>query len=430
MDERLTVNLGELGEFRNGANFSQNDYGPGFPIVNVKQLYQGRYASTQELLELSASAISNPEAVFLRRGDILFARSSVKASGAGQVAMVGPCLANMVFSGFIIRLRVTATDRVLPDYLNYLLRSPDYREVLTRIGTGTSITNLSQGTLGALKVTLPRICAQQQVVGVLGALDDKIELNERMNRTLEALIQTLFKDWFIAFGPTYAKMEGRSPYLVPALWKLFPDTVNDEGIPTEWRRGSLGVLAEPRGVVVDPSEVEPDIPYIGLEHMPRRCVALGDWGTADNVTSGKAAFRRGDVLFGKLRPYFHKVGIAAVDGICSTDIVVVRPKEEMWRSFVLACISSKAFVDFTDRSSTGTKMPRTSWKAMARYELAVPDSRAASAFNDICRPMIERVIANIHESHTLAKTRDLLLPKLMSGEIRLRDAEKVVESVA
>ena len=172
MSSWATFRLDELGEFKNGANFSQADYGQGFPIVNVKQLYQGRFASIENLLELKASAVSNPEALFLRRGDILFARSSVKASGAGQVAMVGHCPPNAVYSGFIIRFRLSATNRAVPDFLNYLLRSPVYRELLTRIGTGTTITNLSQGALGRLTVELPSVDEQRAIVSILAALDD------------------------------------------------------------------------------------------------------------------------------------------------------------------------------------------------------------------------------------------------------------------
>jgi type I restriction enzyme S subunit len=141
-------------------------------------------------------------------------------------------------------------------------------------------------------------------------------------------------------------------------------------------------------------------------------------------------FRSGEFLFGKLRPYFHKVGVVPVDGICSTDIVVRRAKRETAYGLVLGLISSDEFVAYTNQTSTGTKMPRTSWPLMARYEITLPSEPILEAFNDLLLPWIELIRANIHESLDLAKTRDLLLPKLMSGEIRLREAEKLVEKVA
>ncbi|MGH7121804.1 MAG: restriction endonuclease subunit S, partial [Acetobacteraceae bacterium] len=119
-----------------------------------------------------------------------------------------------------------------------------------------------------------------------------------------------------------------------------------------------------------------------------------------------------------------------LDGICSTDIVVLGAKNAYASAFVLVCISTADFVDYTDRTSGGTKMPRTSWEQMARYELTVPGPEVLGAFEDFAPPLFRRIIANVHESRTLAAMRDLLLPKLMSGEIRLKDAEKAVAEVA
>jgi type I restriction enzyme S subunit len=164
--------------------------------------------------------------------------------------------------------------------------------------------------------------------------------------------------------------------------------------------------------------------------MPRRCIALSEWGEAGDVGSAKSEMRIGEFLFGKLRPYFHKVGIVPVDGICSTDIVVVRPKSQPWAGFTLCVISSDPFVEHTDASSAGTKMPRTSWGDMARFEIALPPAVLPAAFDDIAGPWRGVIVANIHQSRTLAALRDALLPKLMSGELRVRDAERAVAAVA
>lgn len=154
--------------------------------------------------------------------------------------------------------------------------------------------------------------------------------------------------------------------------------------------------------------------------MPRRSIALSEWGTADALESNKFQFGRSEILFGKLRPYFHKVGIAPLDGVCSTDILVVAPRSERWSGFVLGHVSSAAFVEYTNAGSTGTKMPRTSWAEMARYLVALPPDSVAEAFTEQSRPAVERIIASIHESRTLAALRDALLPKLISGEVRIK----------
>ena len=164
--------------------------------------------------------------------------------------------------------------------------------------------------------------------------------------------------------------------------------------------------------------------------MPRRSIALDQWEGAAKVSSGKSSFKAGDVLFGKLRPYFHKVAVAPVDGVCSTDIVVLEGTRPAHAAFVTVCASSDEFVAYTNLTSDGTKMPRTSWTLMARYPVTLPPPVILDLFQRTAGPTIDRVIANVHESCTLAATRDLLLPKLMSGEIRVKDAGKLAEAMA
>jgi type I restriction enzyme, S subunit len=300
---------------------------------------------------------------------------------------------------------------------------------LGEIDDGSPIPSTTRAAVYVRDVEIPPLPEQRAIASILGALDDKIDLNRCMNKTLEAMARALFRDWFVDFGPTRAKMEGREPYLTAALWALFPDRLEAEKKPEGWSLGALSDVAESPSRGVNPSDVAEETPYIGLEHMPRRSIALSEWEGAGKVSSNKSAFKKGEFLFGKLRPYFHKVGVAPLDGICSTDIVVVRPRIPEWGAFTLACLSSDEFVAYTDQTSTGTKMPRTSWNTMGRYEVCLPSESVAVAFQEIVQSMLDRVSANIHESRTLAQTRDLLLPKLMSGEIRVREAERMVEEV-
>ena len=243
-----------------------------------------------------------------------------------------------------------------------------------------------------------------------------------MNETLEAMARALFKDWFVDFGPVRAKMAGREPYLPPDVWSLFPDRLAPSelgDIPAGWQVGTVGDVAEQRRNGAKPEEIDSETPYIALEHMPQQCIALAAWGTADGLASAKFRFEKGDVLFGKLRPYFHKVGIAPLDGVCSTDIVVISPLSEDWFGLLLVHVSSREFVDYTNAGSTGTKMPRTSWPYMAQYQVALPPEAVAKAFTDSLRPLTDRILAGTHESHALAKQRDALLPSLVSGQVRV-----------
>jgi type I restriction enzyme S subunit len=237
----------------------------------------------------------------------------------------------------------------------------------------------------------------------------------------------------VEFDPVRAKVERRDSKLQKPLADLFPDSFEDSKlgeIPNGWRIGCLGDVAEQQRRGVQPDEIKPSTPYIALEHMPRRSIAITEWAAADEIESNKSEFKRGDILFGKLRPYFHKVGVAPVDGVCSTDIVVVTPRAQEWFGFVLGHVSSDAFVDYTNAGSTGTKMPRTSWDEMARYTVALPLGPVASAFASKMRAIVARINASIHESRTLAALRDALLPKLISGELRVEHVERMVGSAS
>ncbi len=441
-----SATLGELGQFRNGVNFSQDDYGSGLPIVNVKQLYGGRYAQTRELLELRPSAVRNAELVELKLGDILFARSSVKASGAGQVAMVGPCPRGTVFSGFIIRFRVEAFDRADPGFLNYVLRSPTYRELLTRIGSGTTITNLSQETLAAIEVDLPLLPEQRTIANILGTLDDKIELNRRMNETLETMARALFKSWFVDFDPVRAKAEGRDPGLPKPLADLFPARLVDSElgeIPEGWEVGVLGntldeleVGNRPKGGVSGCSE---GVPSIGAESI----VGLGifDYSKTKHVpqeffegmTKGHVKSR--DVILykdggrpGEFEPHVTLFGDGFPFSTCAINehVYRLRAKSTLGQNFLFFWLSSDLVMEQMRIKGTGVAIPGLNSTQVKSLTTLVPKSDVIRAFDAAVDPWVTRVLASCNESRTVAALRDALLPKLISGELRVKDAEAFV----
>ncbi len=309
---------------------------------------------------------------------------------------------------------------------------------INRMDSGSAIPSTSRNDFYSLPVNVPPLPIQRRIAGILGALDDKIELNRRMSRTLEQMARALFKSWFVDFDPVRAKMEGRwrkgqsLPGLPAHLYDLFPDRLVESELgesPEGWGVGGLGDIADNPRHSVKPDEVPATTPYIGLEHMPRRCIALDVWGQAGEVASQKTRFSVGDILFGKLRPYFHKVGLAPIDGVCSTDILVIVPKSVAWHSYVLSLVSSEPFVDYTDAHSAGTKMPRTTWADMGRYPLALPPLRLAEAFQGHVGVLHQRITANVLENRRLAALRDALLPKLLSREIDVSALEGLAEEV-
>ena len=397
----------------------------GYPYVGIPQMKGGRIEfgsarkiSHEDFLEWTKKTMP-------RRHDVVLSRRTNPG-----VTAIDRTRTDFALGQNLVLLRADGT-RVEPAFLKWLVQTPAWWHQIEKfMNVGAVFNSLKCIDIPNFELPIPPLETQKRLGVLLDALDSKIDLNRQMNETLEAMARAIFKDWFVEFGPTRAKAVGRAPYLAPYLWDLFPDTRDEEGRPAGWKRGTLADIAVSPRRGVSPSDVAENTPYIGLKHMPRRSIALTEWEDAGKVTSNKWVFKQGEFLFGKLRPYFHKVGLAPLDGICSTDIVVVVPRDPDWAAFTLACLSSDEFVDYTAQTSTGTKMPRTSWKIMGQCRIYLPSGPVAHAFQSLVHPLFEIVRANIHESRTLAQTRNLLLPKLMSGEIRLVKAEKELEAVA
>jgi len=428
MSEWGIINLGQLGSFRNGLNFSQNDYGFGFPIINVKQLYGGRFAQTNNLQEVKKSIVRNPDNLTLKYGDILFARSSVKASGAGQVAMVNEHSTSCVFSGFIIRFRINALDQAYPLFINYLLRSPEYRELLTRIGSGTTITNLSQESLSSLEISLPPLPEQKAFASILSSLDDKIELNRQMNETLEAMARAIFKDWFVDFGPTRAKQEGRAAYLPEHLWSLFPGAIDEEtGLPQGWEEKALDEVAEfLNGLALQkypPLENEEPLPVIKIAEL--RSGITEKSGRASRKIPDKYIIKDGDFLFSWSGSLVAKFWTECEGALNQHLFKVTSANYPTW--FYTQWVYEH-LEDFQRiAASKATTMGHIQRGHLTDAKVICPQSDLINPMSDLMTPLVKKIIENSLESRTLAELRDRLLPKLMSGEIRVKDAEKMVE---
>jgi type I restriction enzyme, S subunit len=409
-----------------GSQLHKGDYvESGTPIVTVEHLGENRidHSDVPNVSDEDRERLSRFE---LLQGDIVFSR----VGSVDRRALVRATEQGWLFSGRCLRVRPDSS-KIDPGYLSYFFGLPSFKEHIRAIAVGATMPSLNTRLLSDVLIPYPSDTRVQRAIAhILGTLDDKIELNRRMNETLEAIARAIFKSWFVDFDPVRAKAEGREYPLEAETLALFPDGFEESElgeIPAGWRVGALGEVAENPRRSVQPDDLDSTTPYIGLEHMPQRSIALAEWGTADEVGSNKYAFLEGEFLFGKLRPYFHKVGVAPLDGICSTDVLTVVPKDKDWGSFVLGHISSAPFVDYATAVSTGTRMPRTNWGDMSKYQVPLPPARVAKVFGEITAPLVARINSSIFEAKTLAQLRDTLLPRLISGELRIPGAERIVE---
>ena len=411
------VSLGSLASFRNGLNYTKSarERG-GLPIVGVKDFQDRVTLETTGLEELDSSQIDCGDTL-LEPGDILFVRSNGNRELIGRSMFVADKPPRpTTYSGFSIRLRVHSTE-ACPRFLAYLFRGPVIRSTLSSQGGGTNISNLNQGILANLKVPLPPLPIQRRIASILGAYDDLIEVNRRRIAVLEEMARRLFDEWFVHFR--FPGHEGHR----------MVETEHGR-LPEGWSWKPFGDLCHDIRDTVTPSMVEAATPYVGLEHIPRRSTTLNACGRADEVSSLKHRFQFGDVLFGKIRPYFHKVAWAHFDGVCSSDAIVIRAREQELAGIVLAIASSDRFVATSVQTSNGTKMPRANWSVLVRYLVPMPEPRECIRVSDALIAWAN-LAAALHTANTrLAASRDLLLPRLISGELSITTAERELEAAA
>ncbi|WP_269798775.1 restriction endonuclease subunit S [Aquidulcibacter paucihalophilus] len=350
-------------------------------------------------------------------GDVILTREAP----IGEVGFVKD-LGNVFLGQRIMQYR--ANSSVLdPRFLFYSFRSPSLQaQFASHDGSGSVVSHIRVADCHEFELDLPTLEVQQHISRLLGSLDDKIELNRQMNETLETMARAIFKDWFVDFGPTRAKMEGRAPYLASDIWSLFPDRLDDEGKPEGWAHVPLSALIE-----VNPSEAlargspaayldMASIPTVGPNPDP---YVIREFGSG-------MRFRNGDALLARITPCLENGKSAFVQnlpegevGWGSTEFIVLRARAPLPKAVSYIVARDPAFRANAIRSMTGTSgRQRASNVAISEFQLIRPNENLVwTALGSLIDPMFARIVANDRECQTLADTRDFLLPKLMSGEV-------------
>ncbi len=401
----------------------------GVPVISGEHLHGTRMQDGRFnfITEEHAQKLKNS---LVKRGDVVFTH----AGNIGQAAVI-PNTSR--YPTYIISQRQfyarCKRDLMMPEYLAYFFHSPDGRHKLLSNASQVGVPSIARPSshLKSIEVPTPPLSYQKSVVEILEAVETRINHNHALAANLEAIARRLFKSWFVDFDPVRAKAAGEKPAgLADDLAALFPDRfVEGElvDIPVGWKVGKISDFSTNVRVGCAPSQFSAEDFYVGLEHFERRCLTLWNGGSGDDATSNKSRFAKGDLLFGKLRPYFHKVAIAPMDGICSTDVLVIRCAEKAYREFMYFSLFQDDVIQFVSDASGGTRMPRTNWETLAGYECVVPPKSVSTAFGEIVAPMIETMMKCVSENAALTKIRDLLLPRLISGKLRVVDAESIIE---
>jgi type I restriction enzyme, S subunit len=355
------------------------------------------------------------DVVYSRRGDVE-RRALVRTYEDGWLCGTG-CLRVRFGNGFVD-----------PDFGAFYLGDPNVRAWIVGHAVGATMPNLNTGILSSLPFVLPPLEIQQKIASILGALDDKIELNRRTNATLEIIAQTLFKSWFVDFDPVKAKAAGLEPEGLDATTAaLFPsgfESSNLGEIPEGWEFVELSKICE-----INPTRRLPKAglaPYLDMGNMPTKGSRALDW--YDREIGSGAKFINGDTLFARITPCLENGKTAFVDflepeqvGWGSTEYIV-RPKPPFPLEYAYILARDEAFRKHAIQSMTGSSgRQRASAEAMGRYIVVVPSTEILEHYSNLLNNIFKSIKSRDEESRALTITRDSLLPKLLSGELDVSD---------
>ena len=405
------VRIGDIANVVGGGTPSTKDdqnFDGKIPWLTPKDLSKNhnRYIESGERY-LSQQGLAKSSARLLPTGAVLL---TTRAPIGYTAIAKNPIATNQGFRNLVAR------DGTLPEYLYYWLTQNT--DELKRHASGSTFGELAGSSLKDIELSLPPLEEQRWITHILGTLDDKIELNQRMNETLEAIARSIFKDWFVDFGPVRAKMVGKEPYLQTDLWALFPNRLSNRKIPSNWQINRLGECFE-----------------LTMGQSPR--------GSSYNETGDGLPFFQGSKDFG-FRYAFHRRFCNLPLRVAQTNDTLVSVRAPVgdinmaWEKCCIgrgvaslrhhSCSHSYTYYaikalsrDIAHFEDNGTVFGAITGKQFKNLDILEPDLKVVIAFDKIIRPLDQRIKLNVAQSRNLTHIREALLPKLISGEIRMND---------
>lgn len=435
--EWRTVPLGEIYDFSSGLSKPRSAFGSGYPFLSFKDVFYNS-AVPEQLRELVQSTEQERVRCSIKRGDVFLTRTSETMDELGMSSVALFDVPDATFNGFTKRLRAKR-DLIAPEFARYYFRGPGFRAAVNSMASMSTRASLNNEMLGRLTITFPEYEEQEAIGHILGTLDDKIELNRKQNETLEAMARALFKAWFVDFELVRAKMEGRwqrgqsLPGLPANLYDLFPGRLVESElgeIPEGWEMCSLDSIANYlNGLALQkfpPESEEEFLPVIKIAQL-----RAGNTNGADRASARirpEYVVADGDVLFswsGSLEVEVWNGGPGALNQHL---FKVTSDKVPKWFYFFATRHHLPAFRAIA--AGKATTMGHIQRKHLTDARIAVAPQERMQEFDAVIAPLFEQFVRNYQQSRTLAQLRDTLLPKLISGELRVSDAEGIVVGAA
>lgn len=422
-----TVSLGQLANFRNGINYSKDNFGEGIKVINVRDFQDHSIAKFNELDEINPEGLINEESL-LKINDILFVRSNGNRNLIGRSMFVKDIDEPIAYSAFSIRLRFESP-LVEPRFYAYLFRTPLIRQVLSTRGIGTNISNLNQQILSNLEVPIPPLHIQCKITAVLSAYDDLIENNTRRIAILEEMAQTLYREWFVHFRfPGHEDMKmvdvgGNGGYgRLPKGWEIVQ--LGDERFTKLISRGYQPKYDEDSDCRVINQRCIRD-------HKIDLSLTRGNDEVKRPISKTERFVQFGDILInstgtgtlGRVAQVYENLEKHTVD----SHVTIVRPTDERLIDYL--GVMFWELESFIEQLGTGaTNQTELSQNRITTIEITVAPIALQKRFSSIVRPIRRQLQILLKKNANLRQTRDLLLPRLISGELDVSQLEIAIPS--
>jgi len=435
----LTTKIGSGATPRGGKNAYK---GGDFSLIRSQNVldFSFSYGGLVKINNEQANALSNVE---VQIGDVLL---NITGDSVARCCQVDPaCLPARVNQHVcIIRPNPQLLDSIFLKY--FLLETNQKQYLLTLASAGATRNALTKVMVQELEIPDIDVSQQKAIAHILGTLDDKIELNQKINQTLEEIAKAIFKSWFVDFDPVRAKAEGRPTGLPPEISDLFPDELVDSEIgeiPKGWKIKRVEEICEkiamgPFGSNIKVSTfVDDGIPIISGHHLHNFLLREGDhkFITEEHAERLKNSLvRSGDVIFTHAGT-LGQVSLIPDDSDYETYVISqrqfyarpLRPEHSAYLNFFFHSPVGQHKL-LSNVSGSGVPSIARPSSHLKSIELTLADEHLVRKFDQLVSPMVERMVLVSREIETLAELRDTLLPKLISGELRIPDAEKFLEA--
>jgi type I restriction enzyme S subunit len=368
----------------------------------------------------------------LQDGDLLYARQSLVFEGAGKCSIFLGGHEPTVFESHIIRCRLNRR-KADPLFYFFFFQSPLGRDAISSIvEQGAGAAGIRASDLAKLLVPVPPLPFQIAASSVLNALDERIETLRKANSSLEAIARAIFKSWFVDFDPVQAKAEGREPDGMDAdTAALFPRDFEDselEEIPLGWTVREVRDVSISNRKSIGKNHVH-NIEYIDISSVePGRIASSTMCNLAEAPSRAKRLVSDGDTIWSCVRPNrrsFVLIMEPANNLVVSTGFVTLTATEIPF-SFLYLSVTTSQFVEYLTLRADGAAYPAVRPDTFESAKVIVPSESILNRFHEIAEPMLRKVAANNRQAKTLADLRDTLLPRLISGKLRVPEAEAII----